>query len=143
MGALYVAAKGGVVYGEEEVAMGKLLAEGLSAGLETARLFQSVADERSMMEAVLASTRDAILTVNLQGTVVLANRAVRAWTFGVGGKACFGGSVTISPRLGCRKSAVPACDNAIVTDRTVVGACATRRTSEGVSHPRSHSSITG
>src|SRR5688572_29482386 len=51
LGALYVAAKGPVVYGEEEVAMGKLLAEGLSAGLETARLFQSVADERSMMEA--------------------------------------------------------------------------------------------
>jgi PAS domain S-box-containing protein len=77
LGALYVAAKGPVVYGEEDAAIGKLLAEGLSAGLETARLFQSVADERSMMEAVLASTRDAILTVNLQGTVLLANRAVR------------------------------------------------------------------
>lgn len=77
LGALYFAAKQPTVYSDEDVAIGKLLAAGLSAGLETSRLFQSLADERSMMEAVLASTHDAILTINPQGTVLLANRAVR------------------------------------------------------------------
>src|SRR5207245_10514544 len=54
-----------------------LSASGLSAALEPSRAYQALADERSTLAAVLGSTADAVLMVNPDGIVLLANPAVR------------------------------------------------------------------
>lgn len=74
IGALYLAAQ--AVFSPEDVQIARLLAAGLSGALENARLYQSLADERSTLAAVLESTKDAIVMVNQQGVVLLANPAV-------------------------------------------------------------------
>ncbi len=67
-----------MTYGEEDVQIATLLAAGLSASLETSMAYQALADERSTLAAVLASTSDAVIMVNNSGTVLLANGAVRS-----------------------------------------------------------------
>jgi len=76
LGALLFAGSA-VAYGEEDVQIATLLAAGLSASLETSMAYQALADERSTLAAVLASTSDAVIMVNNSGTVLLANGAVR------------------------------------------------------------------
>lgn len=76
LGALFFAARPPVQYGQDELQVGKLMAAGLSASLETSRLYQALADERSTLAAVLSSSQDAVLMVNGQGIVLLANPAV-------------------------------------------------------------------
>jgi two-component system, OmpR family, phosphate regulon sensor histidine kinase PhoR len=76
MGAL-VFANAGTPYGESEQQIGRLLSAGLSASLETTRLYQMLSDERSTLAAVLSSTQDAVLVVNEDGVVLLANPAVK------------------------------------------------------------------
>jgi len=77
LGALLFAGGAAVTYGEEDVQVATLLAAGLSASLETSMAYQALADERSTLAAVLASTADAVIMVNGSGTVLLANGAVR------------------------------------------------------------------
>lgn len=75
IGALFFAAHTPTRYTAEDVQIGNLLAAGLSAVLETSRLYQALADERSTMAAVLRSVEDAVLMVNEQNTVLLVNPA--------------------------------------------------------------------
>lgn len=75
LGALYFAAATDQ-FTPEDIQIARLLAAGLSGALENARLYQSLADERSTLAAVLESTHDAIIMVNQQGIVLLANPAV-------------------------------------------------------------------
>lgn len=77
IGALLFFAKPPVVYQDDDLQIGTLLAAGLSASLETVRLYQALADERSTLAAVLGSTHDAVLVVNEQSVVLLANPAVQ------------------------------------------------------------------
>jgi two-component system, OmpR family, phosphate regulon sensor histidine kinase PhoR len=76
LGAIYFASCQSDVYGHEELQLADLLSSGLSASLETTRLYQALLDERSTLAAVLSSSRDAVLVVNPQGTILLANPAV-------------------------------------------------------------------
>lgn len=77
MGALLFLAKPPTVYDEADGQLATLLAAGLSASLETARMYQVLADQHSTLAAVLGSTQDAVLVVNEQGLVLLANPAVK------------------------------------------------------------------
>lgn len=81
IGALVVAARPGTLPGEQydtgDQQIARLLMAGLASTLETARLYQISADERSTLAAVLSSTRDAIIVVNQQGRILLANPAVQ------------------------------------------------------------------
>jgi len=77
LGALLFARSIEAAYGEEDVQIATLLAAGLSASLETSMAYQALADERSTLAAVLASTADAVIMVNQSGIVLLANGAVR------------------------------------------------------------------
>jgi len=77
LGALLFAAEPPRQFDDDDVQIAGLLAAGLSAALETARLYQWASDERSMLSAVLASTEDAVLVVNEAGLVLMANPAVK------------------------------------------------------------------
>jgi PAS domain S-box-containing protein len=77
LGALLFASGPSVTYGQADVQIATLLAAGLSAALETSMAYQALADERSTLAAVLASTSDAVIMVNQSGIVLLANGAVR------------------------------------------------------------------
>ena len=77
LGALLFARRAPDAYAQEDVQIATLIASGLSAALETSRAYQALADERSTLAAVLGSTADAVLMVNLDGIVLLANPAVR------------------------------------------------------------------
>ena len=63
IGALLFLAQPPTVYDEIDVDIGTRLAAGLSASLETARMYQALADERSTLAAVWGSTQDAVLVV--------------------------------------------------------------------------------
>jgi two-component system, OmpR family, phosphate regulon sensor histidine kinase PhoR len=76
LGALLFARQAGT-FTQDDVHIASLIASGLSASLETSRAYQSLADERSTLAAVLASTAEAVLMVNPDGIVLLANPAVR------------------------------------------------------------------
>lgn len=76
LGALYFAAQPPVVYDLDDLQIGTLLAAGLSTALESAHLYQSVADERSVLAAVLGSSKDAVIVVGAEGIVLLANPAM-------------------------------------------------------------------
>ena len=76
LGALFFA-RGDTPYAHDDVQVATLLAASVAAALETSRLYQALADERSTLAAVLGSTQDAVLMVNEEGVVVLANPAVR------------------------------------------------------------------
>jgi PAS domain S-box-containing protein len=71
-------ARPGPAYDDEDLEVGTLLAAGLSAGLETCRAYQALADERSTLAAVLTSTADAVVMVGGDGLVLLANPGARA-----------------------------------------------------------------
>lgn len=77
IGSLYIAHHTANAYTQEDLQIANLLATGLSATLETSRLYQTLADERSVLTALLASTKDAILLVSPNQTILLANPAVR------------------------------------------------------------------
>jgi two-component system, OmpR family, phosphate regulon sensor histidine kinase PhoR len=77
LGALLFAGRAPIRYGDEDVQIATLLAAGLSSSLETSMAYQALADERSTLAAVLASTSDAVIMVNQSGVVLLANGAVR------------------------------------------------------------------
>lgn len=77
LGALLFAAEAPSRYNDDDFQIGKLMAAGLSAALENTRLYQNLADERSTLAAVLGSTQDAVLVVNGEGRVLLANPAVQ------------------------------------------------------------------
>ena len=65
-------------YTLDDLEIASLLAAGVSGALETCRAYQALADERSTLAAVLGSTADAVLMVNPDGIVLLANPAVRS-----------------------------------------------------------------
>ena len=77
LGALLFARRAAPAFDEDDVHIATLIASGLSAALETSRAYQALADERSTLAAVLGSTADAVLMVNPDGIVLLANPAVR------------------------------------------------------------------
>jgi two-component system phosphate regulon sensor histidine kinase PhoR len=77
LGALFFAALPPTTYDEDDAQVATLIAAGLSAALETSRAYQALADERGTMAAVLGSTQDAVLMINSDGLVLLANPAVQ------------------------------------------------------------------
>ena len=77
IGALLFASQRPAGYGERELQMAGLLAAGLSAALETSRLYQILADERGMLTALVQSVQDGILVVNPAGIILLVNLAAR------------------------------------------------------------------
>lgn len=77
LGALYLASEKHQ-YSGDDLQIGQLLAAGLASSLETSRFYQRLADERSTLAAVLASTQDGVLVVNERGVVLLANPAFEA-----------------------------------------------------------------
>ena len=76
LGALLFARRAPDAFAPDDVHIATLLASGLSAALETSRAYQALADERSTLAAVLGSTAEAVLMVNPDGIVLLANPAV-------------------------------------------------------------------
>jgi PAS domain S-box-containing protein len=77
LGALFFAAQPATEYKEIDLEIAAKLADGLSGAFENSRIYQLLADDRSTLEAVLRSTQDAILLVNVQGRVLMSNPAVR------------------------------------------------------------------
>ena len=75
-GALLFASRSPAAYGPDDVQVAGLIASGLGSALESARAYQALADERSTLGAVLGSTSDAVIMVNQDGVVLLANPAV-------------------------------------------------------------------
>lgn len=76
IGALLFGIRPPTLYTAEDVQIASLLASGLSANLEMARLYQTLADERTMLTAVLESTADGFLVINPEGLILLANPAL-------------------------------------------------------------------
>jgi PAS domain S-box-containing protein len=76
IGALLFASRTPQAYRSDDVQVAALVAAGLGSALEGARAYQALADERSTLAAVLASTSDAVVMVNPDGIVLLANPAV-------------------------------------------------------------------
>lgn len=76
LGALYFAAQPPVIYDLDDMQIGSLLAAGLAICLESARLYESTAQERRLLLGVLNGSRDAILVVAPTGVVLLANPAL-------------------------------------------------------------------
>lgn len=77
LGAVLFARRAAAAFTRDDVHVATLIASGLSAALETSRAYQALADERSTLAAVLGSTADAVLMVNADGIVLLANPAVQ------------------------------------------------------------------
>jgi PAS domain S-box-containing protein len=77
-GSLLFASRSAGAYGPDDVQVAGLVASGLGSALESARVYQALADERSTLGAVLGSTSDAVVMVNQDGIVLLANPAVRS-----------------------------------------------------------------
>jgi two-component system phosphate regulon sensor histidine kinase PhoR len=65
-------------YTLDDLQVASLVAAGISGALETCRAYQALADERGTLAAVLTSTADAVVMVNQDGIVLLANPATRA-----------------------------------------------------------------
>jgi PAS domain S-box-containing protein len=65
-------------YTLDDLEIAGLLAAGVSGALETCRAYQSLADERGTLAAVLTSTADAVVMVGQDGLVLLVNPAARA-----------------------------------------------------------------
>ena len=75
-GALLFARRPPATYEREDVQVAALIAAGLGSALESSRVYQALADERSTLAAVLGSTSDAVVMLNEDGVVLLANPAV-------------------------------------------------------------------
>ena len=76
VGALLFASQKPAVYRQDDVQIAALIAAGLGSALESSRAYQALADERSTLAAVLGSTSDAVVMLNDDGVVLLANPAV-------------------------------------------------------------------
>ncbi len=76
VGALLFASRTPAAYGPDDVRVAAVIAAGLGSALESARAYQALADERSTLAAVLGSTSDAVVMLNDDGVVLLANPAV-------------------------------------------------------------------
>ncbi len=76
-GAVMFASRSAGAFGADDVQIANLIAAGLSSALESSRLYQELADEQSTFRAVLGSTGDAVLVVNVDGYIILANPAVQ------------------------------------------------------------------
>jgi GAF domain-containing protein len=77
LGALMFASRSAAAYGPDDVQIAGLMAAGLSSALESSRVYQALADEQSTFRAVLGSTGDAVMVVNQEGFVIMANPAVQ------------------------------------------------------------------
>jgi PAS domain S-box-containing protein len=77
-GALLFASRSPGVYASDDVQIASIIAAGLGSALESSRVYQALADERSTLGAVLGSTSDAVIMLNDDGVVLLANPAVAA-----------------------------------------------------------------
>jgi two-component system phosphate regulon sensor histidine kinase PhoR len=77
-GALVFAARAAGVYGPEDARVAGFLAAGIAAALGTSRAYQGLADEHSTLGAVVGSMQDAVVVVNTDGLVLMANPAVHA-----------------------------------------------------------------
>lgn len=77
LGALLFGGDSLTKYGADDEHIARLIATGLGSMLETARLYQILADERSTLSAVFRSSQDGVLAVNVAGVVLLGNPAVR------------------------------------------------------------------
>jgi GAF domain-containing protein len=75
-GALLFASRTPAAYGPDDVQAAAVIAAGLGSALESARAYQALADERSTLAAVLGNTSDAVVMLNDDGIVLLANPAV-------------------------------------------------------------------
>jgi two-component system phosphate regulon sensor histidine kinase PhoR len=75
-GALLFASRSPGIYAPDDVQIASLIAAGLGSALESSRAYQALADERSTLAAVLGSTSDAVVMLNDDGVVLLANPAV-------------------------------------------------------------------
>ena len=75
-GALLFASRAPAAYGPDDLQVAAVIAAGLGSALESARAYQALADERSTLAAVLGSTSDAVVMLNDDGIVLLANPAV-------------------------------------------------------------------
>src|SRR5262249_21673879 len=64
-------------FGAEDAHIASLLAAGVGAALETSRAYQALADERITLAALIGSAQDAMIMVNTEGIVLLANPSVR------------------------------------------------------------------
>jgi len=78
VGALLFASRAPAAYHPDDVQVAALIAAGLGSALESSRAYQALADERSTLAAVLGSTSDAVIMLNDDGIVLLANPAVGA-----------------------------------------------------------------
>ena len=76
VGAVLFASRTPALYQPDDLQIAVLIAAGLGSALESARAYQSLADERSTLAAVLGSTSDAVIMLNDDGVVLLANPAV-------------------------------------------------------------------
>lgn len=70
-------------FGVEHLHFAELLADHAAIGIHNAQLFQQAMEGRDRLQAILHSTRDAVLVFDTHGYVILANRAVEEW-FGPG-----------------------------------------------------------
>ncbi|MFT5193704.1 MAG: two-component system phosphate regulon sensor histidine kinase PhoR [Cellvibrionaceae bacterium] len=75
IGALVLAAEASSVYNKEDEQIGVLISSGLSANFEMARLYQTLADERSTLSSLLESTKDGFFVISPEATVLIANPA--------------------------------------------------------------------
>ncbi|MEM7115483.1 MAG: GAF domain-containing sensor histidine kinase [Chloroflexota bacterium] len=76
LGALFLGANSPTGYNDDDIQIARLLGAGLSAALENSRLYQELVDERRTLAAVLQSSQDAVLMLDENGFVLLANQAV-------------------------------------------------------------------
>lgn len=67
----------------EHLQFAELLADHAAIGIHNAQLFQQAMEGRDRLQAILNSTRDAVIVFDTRGYVILANRAVEEW-FGPG-----------------------------------------------------------
>ncbi|MBN1659412.1 MAG: GAF domain-containing protein [Anaerolineae bacterium] len=65
-------------FGVEHLRFAELLADHAAIGINNAQLFQQVMEGRDRLEAILNSTRDAVMFIDNSGRLLLTNRRVRA-----------------------------------------------------------------
>jgi signal transduction histidine kinase/putative methionine-R-sulfoxide reductase with GAF domain len=77
VGALVFARVAPASFGPDDREIASLLGAGLAGALDAAQSYQMMADERATLAAVVGCMQDAVLVVNPDGLVLLANPAVR------------------------------------------------------------------
>ncbi|HSJ54066.1 MAG TPA: GAF domain-containing protein [Anaerolineae bacterium] len=66
-------------FAAEHLHFAELLADHAAIGIHNAQLFQQAMEGRDRLQAILNSTRDAVIVLDTGGNVILANRAVEDW----------------------------------------------------------------